>query len=600
MTDYKAPLRDFRFSMEEVFDYEKHFADLYGDDALSSSDSQVILDEYARFCEGELVPLYRSADEEGCAWNNGEVTTPNGFKAAYDKLVEAGWTSMAGDPNIGGQGLPPSLAKIMGEVITSANVSFGLYLSGQAGAIETLSSFGTPDQRQLFEKPLISGQWNATMCLTEPHCGTDLGLLRTKAVPQKDGSYSITGTKIFITAGEHDLTDNIIHIVLARLPDAPSGTKGISLFIVPKQLVDKSGSIIRRNTVTCGAIEQKMGIKGSATCVMNFDAAEGYLLGEVNKGLHAMFTFMNTSRTGAAVQGVAHAELGFQKSLAYARERLQMRSLSSVKNPDGSADPIIVHPDVRRMLMTQKAFAEGNRMMIHYLARDLDIAQHGHNEEDRIKANRRLDLMTPIAKGFATETGFECANLAIQCFGGHGFIRETGVEQNLRDCRISMLYEGTTGIQALDLINRKVLGSGGELLAILAEEIVGFCNDHKNVSALVDFVTCLLGYVSEWQTITQTLGERAMDNLDETGAASVNYLMFSGYVCLAYFWLKAAAVSHQKLSEKKTEGEFYRSKLITTQFYFDHILPRADACLASMRAGSKSMMSLPEDHFSFL
>ncbi|MEM8661103.1 MAG: acyl-CoA dehydrogenase C-terminal domain-containing protein, partial [Pseudomonadota bacterium] len=528
-----------------------------------------------------------------------EVHTPPGFKAAYEQYAQAGWPALSSDPDYGGQGLPSSLSRIIGEIMGSANTGFSLYTSGPAGAIETLERYGTPKQRALYESKLIEGSWNATMCLTEPHCGTDLGLLRTQARPTADGSYKISGTKIFITGGEHDLTDNIIHIVLARLPDAPAGNKGISLFIVPKVLTDPDGNLTERNAVHCGSIEHKMGIKASATCVMHFDEATGYLLGEANKGLAAMFTFMNTSRVAAAVQGVTHAELGFQKSLAYARERLQMRSLTGPKNPDAPADPIIVHPDVRRMLLTQKALAEGNRMLVYYLARHIDVLERSDCAAQRKASEDRLDLMTPIAKAFATETGFESANLGLQCFGGHGYIREWGMEQNVRDARIATLYEGTTGIQALDLLSRKVLGSQGKMLDALIEEIEVFCAGHQGDSALQPKLITLEKLSSEWRAITQDIAKRAQQNPDEIGAASVNYLMYSGYVCLAYFWVMAAAVAQQRLESGAEDIAFYQSKTHTAQFYFDHILPRTRACVAVIEAGAESIMGLPEQLFAF-
>lgn len=599
MTDYKAPLRDIRFVMNEVLDYEAHYSTFPGGEDASPEMVDAILQEFARFCENTVAPINRTGDEQGCTWHDGEVTTPAGFKDAYTAYAEGGWPSLSCDPTYGGQGLPPSLSRVVGEMLGTASTGFTLYTSGQNGAIETLAAFGTPAQRALYERRLITGEWNATMCLTEPHCGTDLGLLRTRAEPDADGSYAISGTKIFITGGEHDLTENIVHIVLARLPDAPRGTKGISLFIVPKFLSDADGRLGERNKVSCGSIEHKMGVKASATCVMNFDGARGYLLGEPNRGLMAMFTFMNTSRVAAAVQGVTHAELGFQKSLAYARERLQMRSLTGPKNPDGPADPIIVHPDVRRMLLTQKAFAEGNRLLVYYLAKHIDLVERSSDHATREASGRRLDFMTPIAKAFATETGFEAASLALQCFGGHGYIREWGVEQNLRDARIAMLYEGTTGIQALDLLSRKVLGSGGAMLTAFTDEIQRFCDRPDHGQALSPQLRRLQQLIGEWQSLTESIGQKAVANPDEIGAASVNYLMYSGYVCLAYFWLRAMACAGEKLQQQPADADFYRSKLLTGKFYFDHILPRTRACAAVIEAGAESLMALDQAHFQF-
>jgi alkylation response protein AidB-like acyl-CoA dehydrogenase len=465
------------------------------------------------------------------------------------------------------------------------------------GAVNTIELHGTDSQKQRFLTPLVEGTWTGTMCLTEAHCGTDLGLLRTKAEPTADGSYQITGTKIFISSGEHDLTENIVHIVLARLPDAPMGVKGISLFIIPKFNVNDDGSMGERNTVRCGSIEHKMGIHGNATCVMNFDGAKGYLLGEPNQGLQAMFTFMNTARIGTALQGIAHMELGYQKSLAYAKDRLQMRSVTGPKNPDGPADPIIVHPDVRRMLLTQKALSEGGRMMVAYTGKLVDVIERGADEAERKAAEDMLSFMTPIAKAFLTETGFESANLALQCFGGHGYIKEWGVEQNVRDARIGMLYEGTTGIQALDFIGRKVLGSGGALLQNFTREIHHFCKDNAEVAELKEFVEPLQSLNKKWGELTLHIGTKAMENADEAGAASVDYLMFSGYACLAYFWAKAAVKAQAALALETSESEFYQAKLITAQFYYQRILPRTSACEAAILSGADNVMSLGVDAF---
>ena len=597
MADYRAPIRDIAFVMNDVFDYRKHYEKLFGAEYADTDLLNAVINEYAKFCESALVPLYRSSDEDGCTFDDGKVTTPAGFKTAYDSFVASGWPGLSCATELGGQGMPLSLSLALGEIMGSANISFTLYTGGLAGAIETLSVFGTPEQRQTYESMLVTGRWNATMCLTEPHCGTDLGLLKTKAIPREDGSFEVSGTKIFITGGEHDLAENIIHLVLARLPDAPAGNKGISLFIVPKLL--PTDDQLKPNGVTCGSIEHKMGIKGSATCVMNFDGAKGFLLGEPNRGLSAMFKFINASRVRAAFQGVSHGELGFQKSLAYARERLQMRSLSGIKNPDGVADPIIVHPDVRRMILTQKAFTEGNRVMLQYLAQQLDISEHDPDEAERTKAQRRLDLMTPIAKGFATETGFESANLAVQCFGGHGYIREWGVEQNVRDARIAMLYEGTTGIQGLDLLGRKILGSSGSLLSEFCTEINAFCEQKAAQEQLADFVSTLQALVSEWQDLAAQIGAKAVGNPDEVGGASVDFLMYSGYVCLAYFWTLSAAAALEKAEQDLEPDSFYSSKVKTADFYFKHILVRTQTHSSAIKNGVASLMAFNDAEFAF-
>ena len=597
MSVYKAPLRDLQFNLFELFDYEAHYQSLSGYEDVSAELITTILNEFDKFCSNILSPLNAVGDKEGCTWSDGEVATPSGFKEAYRQYVEAGWPALANEPAYGGQGLPESLSIVLGEMRGTANWSWGMYPGLSHGAVNTIELHGTDSQKQRFLTPLVEGTWTGTMCLTEAHCGTDLGLLRTKAEAAADGSYQITGTKIFISSGEHDLTENIVHIVLARLPDAPIGVKGISLFIIPKFNVNDDGSMGERNTVRCGSIEHKMGIHGNATCVMNFDGARGYLLGEPNQGLQAMFTFMNTARIGTALQGIAHMELGYQKSLAYAKDRLQMRSVTGPKNPDGPADPIIVHPDVRRMLLTQKALSEGGRMMVAYTGKLVDVIECTTDEVEKKSAEDMLSFMTPIAKAFLTETGFESANLALQCFGGHGYIKEWGVEQNVRDARIGMLYEGTTGIQALDFIGRKVLGSGGVLLQNFTREIHHFCKENAEVAELQEFIEPLQALNKKWGELTLHIGTKAMENADEAGAASVDYLMFSGYSCLAYFWAKAAFKAQAALAAESSEGEFYEAKLKTARFYYQRILPRTSTCEAAILSGADNVMSLEVEAF---
>jgi len=597
MSDYKAPLRDLQFNLFELFDYEAHYQSLSGYEDVSAELVTTILNEFDKFCSNILSPLNAVGDKEGCTWSDGEVATPSGYKEAYRQYVEAGWPALANEPAYGGQGLPESLSIVLGEMRGTANWSWGMYPGLSHGAVNTIELHGTDSQKQRFLTPLVEGTWTGTMCLTEAHCGTDLGLLRTKAEAAADGSYQITGTKIFISSGEHDLTENIVHIVLARLPDAPIGVKGISLFIIPKFNVNDDGSMGERNTVRCGSIEHKMGIHGNATCVMNFDGARGYLLGEPNQGLQAMFTFMNTARIGTALQGIAHMELGYQKSLAYAKDRLQMRSVTGPKNPDGPADPIIVHPDVRRMLLTQKALSEGGRMMVAYTGKLVDVIECTTDEVEKKSAEDMLSFMTPIAKAFLTETGFESANLALQCFGGHGYIKEWGVEQNVRDARIGMLYEGTTGIQALDFIGRKVLGSGGVLLQNFTREIHHFCKENAEVAELQEFIEPLQALNKKWGELTLHIGTKAMENADEAGAASVDYLMFSGYSCLAYFWAKAASKARAALAAENSEGEFYEAKLKTARFYYQRILPRTSTCEAAILSGADNVMSLEVEAF---
>ncbi|MCO1335809.1 acyl-CoA dehydrogenase C-terminal domain-containing protein [Microbulbifer sp. OS29] len=597
MTDIKMPLRDLRFVMSEMLDTEKHYESL-GYEEATPDVVDAILEEGAKFCENVLAPLNQIGDQQGCTWKDGEVTTPEGFKEAYQQFVEAGWAALPHDPEYGGQGLPPSLGTIMSEMVGTANWSWGMYPGLSHGAMNTLEEHGTEEQKQVYLTKLVEGSWTGTMCLTEPHCGTDLGMLRSKAEPNSDGSYAISGTKIFISAGEHDMTDNIVHIVLARLPDAPAGTKGISLFIVPKFLPNADGAAGERNGVACGSLEHKMGIHGNATAVLNFDGAKGYLIGEANKGLSYMFTFMNTARLGTALQGLSHSEIGFQKSLAYAKDRLQMRSLSGVKNPEGPADPIIVHPDVRRMLMTQKAISEGGRMLVVTCAQLVDVTHKGDDEAKK-SADDMLAFLTPIAKAFLTEAGCESANLGMQCFGGHGYIAEWGMEQNVRDARISTIYEGTTGIQALDLLGRKVLMTQGELLRGFTKKVHNFCQAEIDNEALAPFVTKLQELNKQWGDLTLHVGGKAMENPDEVGAASVDYLMFSGYTVLAYLWASAAKVANEKLAAGTGEEDFYRAKLTTARFYFERILPRTSSHATSMLSGASSLMELDAEHFAF-
>lgn len=600
MADLKIPLRDMRFSLHEVFNYTAACNALGGYEELGEDLFDAILEEASKFVEQELAPINQSGDQSGCVWDDGVVTTPAGFKDAYQKYVEAGWASLSADPEFGGQGLPPSMSTIVSEMSGTANWAWAMYPGLSHGAHATITAHGSDEQKSTYLNQLTSGEWTGTMCLTEPQCGTDLGLLRTRAEPNDDGSYAIHGTKIFISAGEHDLTDNIVHIVLARLPDAPQGTRGISLFIVPKRLPTDSGQAGERNAVNCGSIENKMGIHGNATCVLNFDGAKGWLIGPPNRGLNCMFTFMNAARLGTALQGLAHAEAGFQASLSYARDRLQMRSSSGRKNPDKPADPIIVHPDVRRMLLTQKAFAEGGRLLVHSLAMDVDVTESDASDERKGKADQRLALLTPIAKAFLTETGFESANHGLQIFGGHGFIREWGMEQNVRDCRIAMLYEGTTGIQALDLLGRKVVGSQGGLLRQFVAEINEFCEQHEGNRHLANMVASLNTHCKEWQRITTQITLRAMSDADEIGAASVDYLMYSGYIVLAYMWTRAAATAHHALQQPDNpERDFYETKIATAEFYFDKLLPRTRALVATMETGADSLMAIDAAHFSF-
>ncbi|TVZ39122.1 hypothetical protein P886_3513 [Alteromonadaceae bacterium 2753L.S.0a.02] len=594
MADYKAPLRDIHFVLFEMLGFEQHYAALPGGEEANPELISAILEEGAKFCENVLAPLNAIGDEKGCEWRDGEVTTPDGFKAAYEQFVEGGWPSMSHPVEYGGQGLPESVGTIISELTGSANWSWSMYPGLSHGAMNTLDQHGTEEQKQIYLTKLVEGSWTGTMCLTESHCGTDLGLLKTRAEPQPDGSYKITGSKIFISAGEHDLAENIVHIVLARLPDAPEGTKGISLFIVPKYLPNDTGEVGERNAVSCGSIEHKMGIHGNATCVLNFDEASGFLIGPPNRGLNCMFTFMNTARLGTALQGLAHAEVGYQMSLAYAKERLQMRSLSGAKNPDGPADPILVHPDVRRMLLTQKAFSEGGRMLIYYCAQLVDIEKYSADNDAKAEAGDLLALLTPIAKAFLTETGFESANLGMQCFGGHGYIREWGAEQNVRDSRISMLYEGTTGIQALDLLGRKVLMTQGEVLKRFTKVVHKFCKAHEQNETMAEFIVPLAKLNNEWGELTMHVGLAAMENPEEVGAASVDYVMYSGYVVFGYLWARSAEAA---LQHAESESDFYSAKLKTARFYYQRILPRTQSLASTIKSGAANLMTFSESEF---
>jgi len=600
MPEYKAPLRDIKFVLDEVLDMPGHYASLPAYADVATPDMvDAIITEGAKFCENVLAPLNRTGDIEGCTrHDDATVTTPTGFKEAYKQYVEGGWPSMTHDVNYGGQGLPESLGTVISEMVGTANWSWGMYPGLSHGCMNTLTVWGTDEQKETYLPKLVSGEWTGTMCLTEPHCGSDLGILKTKAEPNADGSYSITGTKIFISAGEHDMSDNIVHIVLARLPGAPEGTKGISLFIVPKFNVE-NGEVADRNSVTCGSIEHKMGIHGNATCVMNFDGAKGYLIGPENKGLNAMFTFMNTARIGTALQGIAASEGSFQGSLAYAKDRLAMRSLSGPKAPEKAADPIIVHPDVRKMLLTQKAFTEAGRAMIYFTTQQNDIVHTSEDEAARKAADELLGFLTPIAKAFITETGFEAANHGVQVFGGHGFIAEWGMEQIVRDTRIALLYEGTTGIQALDLLGRKVLSTQGQSLKNFTKMVHKFCKENEDNADLAHLVVPLAELNKEWGDLTMKIGMSAMQDREVVGSASVDYLMYSGYVTYAYFWAKMAKAAQDALAAGTSEEDFYKAKLTTARFYFTRILPRTKAHAESMLASADTLMDLEAEHFAF-
>jgi len=607
MLTYKAPIKDIKFLIEDVFDYYGHYKKIPEFEEATPDLVDAIMEECAKFCEGELLPLNQSGDKEGCTFDQGKVITPKGFKEAYQLYVDGGWQSLSHPEGYGGQGLPSSLGMVKSEMMGTANWSFAMYPGLSHGAMNTIHEHGTDEQKEIYLTKLTEGTWTGTMCLTEPQCGTDLGQVKTKAEPNDDGTYNISGTKIFISAGEHDLTDNIIHIVLARLPNAPEGTKGISLFIVPKMQVDAEGNSGEFNHVTCGSIEDKMGIKASATAVLNFDNAKGVLIGPENKGLECMFTFMNTARVGTALQGVCAAELAYQNSLTYAKERLSMRSLTGKKAPEKVADPIIVHPDVRKMLMTQKAISEGGRAMIYYAAKIVDEIEMAKSDKDRKAADTKLGFITPILKAFLTEAGLESANHGLQVFGGHGYIKEWGMEQIVRDTRIATLYEGTTGIQALDLLGRKILLSRGSSLKDFTFDVLSFCKEKSMISKnphkrqMNKFVWPLSKAIANWQQYSFRLAIKAKKNRDFVGSASVDYLMYSGYIVMAYMWAQMAQSAYEKLANNDVDNrDFYRAKIKTAEFYFEKILPRTKSLAATMMADPKTLMQLDEELLSFL
>lgn len=595
--NYKVPLKDIKFVAERVLDMPTHYTKFTKGRNTDPETLDAIFEEAAKFCENELQPLNKVGDEEGCKFDNGEVTTPTGFKEAYKSFVENGWPALAGPEEYGGQAMPESVGLVMMEMMIATNHSWSMYPGLSSGAIKTIYTHASTEIKDRFMPPMVAGNWTGTMCLTEPHCGSDLGLLKTFAEETgEEGVYNLTGSKIFISSGEHDMGENIVHIVLARLPGAPEGIKGISLFVVPKFNVNDDGSVGDRNAVTCGSIEEKMGIHGNSTCVMNFDGAKGYLISEPHKGMRAMFTFINESRLGVAMHGQAHSEVSFQKALAYAKDRLQFRTKPR-KDESKPADPIIGHPDVRRMLLTQKAFAEGGRMLNMFCGQLVDIEQSkDFSDAEHERADTLLAVLTPIAKGFLSETSLEATNYGIQVLGGHGFVKEWGMEQEVRDARISQLYEGTTGIQGLDLLGRKILGSRGKVLKPLVKEVEAFIKENRRNK----FAKQLKPYMGTWESLTRSIGMSAMRDTDEVNAAAVDYLMMAGYVTVAYFWAKAAVAAEQAIAEGAAEPEFYKAKIATADFYFQRIMPRVLSHEAAIKNGMDSMMALDEEHFVFV
>jgi len=596
MQVYEAPLRDMRFVLHELFT-DDGFGNLPAHAEFTPDLIDAVLEEAARLAHDVLLPLNMSGDEEGCTWENGVVRTPAGFKQAYDQFREGGWCALASDPKWGGQGLPETVNKLVEEMISSSNLSFGLYPGLIHGGATALKAHASPDLQERFLPKMVEGSWSGTMCLTEPHCGTDLGLLRTKAVPQEDGSYKITGNKIFISAGEHDLTENIIHLVLARLPDAPKGVKGISLFVVPKFAIREDGSIGPRNGVSCTGIEHKMGLKASATCQMSFDEATGWLVGEPHQGLAAMFTMMNTERVSVGIQGLGVGTAAYQAAVAYAKDRIQGRSLSGPKRPDLAADPIIVHPDVRRMLMTMRAYTEGCRMLSMWVARALDAERHSPDAEVRQRAEDMTALMTPVVKALLTDLGHEAAHLAVQTYGGHGYIREHGVEQYARDARIAMIYEGTNGVQALDLVGRKLPAHGGRYLRSVFHPVAEFIEQHKAVPGMEKMVDALEKAFGALQLATATIAQKGMADPEEAGAASSDFLRLLGLVAMAYLFAKAAKIAGMKKMMGQDPDGFYAAKLVTVRFFYERILPQAAGLLTAIKAGKASTMDMPEEAF---
>ena len=592
MADYKAPLRDMRFVLNEVFEVSRLWAQMPAlAEQVDEETAMAVLEEAGKVTSKSIAPLNRAADEQGCQWDNGAVCTPAGFVEAYKTYAEGGWVGVGGDPDYGGMGMPKVVSAQVEEMVNASSLSFGLYPMLTAGACLSINAHASEELKSLYLPSMYAGTWAGSMCLTEPHAGTDLGIIRTRAEPQADGSYTVTGTKIFITGGEHDLTENIIHLVLAKLPDAPAGAKGISLFLVPKFLVNADGSLGERNSVNCGSIEHKMGIQASATCVMNFDGAVGYLVGEANRGLAAMFTMMNYERLGVGIQGLASAERSYQNAIEYARDRLQSRAPTGPQARDKAADPIIVHPDVRRMLLTMKAFNEGGRAFSSYVAMQLDTAKYSEDPAARKRGEDLVALLTPVAKAFLTDLGLETTVHGQQVFGGHGYIREWGQEQLVRDVRITQIYEGTNGIQALDLMGRKVVGSGGALYGLFAEEIRQFVASAD--SQLGEFVRPLGAALDQLDDLTAWVLDRARTDPNEIGAASVEYLHAFGYTAYAYMW----ALMARAALARQGQDDFYAAKLGTARFYFARLLPRIHSLAASVKAGSASLYLLDPEQF---
>ena len=595
MPSYKAPLRDLQFVFHELHEADQILGNLPGFDQLSPDLVDAILEEGGKICEELLHPLNQSGDQEGCHFEDGQVTTPKGFKEAYRTFIEGGWPSLATDPELGGQGLPETISFMLEEMLCSANVSFSLYPGLTRGAINALAHHASDELKQQYLPKMVEGVWSGTMCLTESHCGTDLGLVRTRANPNRDGSYAISGTKIFITGGEHDLTENIIHLVLARLPDAPEGVRGISLFLVPRQLPDGNNQPGEQNGVSCGSIEHKMGIKASATCVMNFDGATGFLVGPENRGLACMFTMMNAERLAIGMQGLGLGEVAYQNAAEYARERLQSRSATGIKAPDKAADPLLVHPDVRRMLLTTRAYNEGARALATWTAINIDLAQRHPDPEKRQEAEDYVALITPIIKAFFSDYGYETTTLCQQVYGGHGYIQEWGMEQFVRDARIAQIYEGTNGIQAMDLVRRKLFIEDGRLPKRFFAMLDSAVAEHAADEALRRYITPLAEANKLLQELTDWLVNKSRDNPDQLGAAATDYLRIFALTTLAWMWVQMAIKALARMESDDTG--FYRTKLRTANFFMGRLLPQIEGLARGIRSGAELMMDYDESEF---
>ena len=595
MATYQAPLRDMKFVLHEMLDAEREFAALPGFEEVTRDLIDPVLEEAAKLCENVVFPLYRTGDQEGCTFEDGVVRTPSGFRDAYRAFVEGGWNGLSCNPEFGGQGLPGTLSIFVEEMLQSANLAFALYAGLTHGACIAIDKHAGEELRRRYLPKLIEGTWSGVMCLTESHCGTDLGLLRTRAEPDGDGRYRVTGTKIFITGGEQDLSENIVHLVLARLPDAPQGVKGISMFLVPKFIAGEDGSLGERNAVHCGSIEHKMGIKAASTCVMNYDGATGYLIGEPHRGLQAMFSMMNYERIMVGQQGLSLAEVAYQNAADYARDRLQGRSLKGPAAPDLPADPIIVHPDVRRMLLTTRAYNEGARALIAWTSLRIDRSTRHPDPATREAAADVVGLMIPVIKAFFTDYGFESCHQCQQVFGGHGYIAEWGMEQLVRDARIAQIYEGANGIHALDLVGRKLALNGGRAIRAYITEMATFIAKRREVPGLGEFLDPLAAALGRLTEATQWLNEAARRDPDEIGAASYDYLRLLALVAFGRMWAESAQIALAKQEGDNTG--FYRAKLATGRFFVRRLLPNTASLLATLRAGADTVMALEAEAF---